>query len=49
MIDLIRQLATDGKTIVMVTHERDIASRVDRVVTLVDGRIADQRLENSDA
>jgi predicted ABC-type transport system involved in lysophospholipase L1 biosynthesis ATPase subunit len=33
----------------MVTHERDIASRVDRVVTLVDGRIADQRLENSDA
>jgi putative ABC transport system ATP-binding protein len=49
MIDLLRQLATDGKTIVMVTHERDIASRVDRVVTLVDGRIADQRLENSHA
>ncbi|MFD6415876.1 ABC transporter ATP-binding protein [Streptomyces sp. NPDC060194] len=30
----------DGRTIVMVTHDPDAAAYADRVVTLVDGRIA---------
>jgi putative ABC transport system ATP-binding protein len=38
---LLRDLARAGKTIVTVTHERDIASHADRVVTLVDGRVAE--------
>jgi putative ABC transport system ATP-binding protein len=41
ILDLLRELARTGKTIVTVTHERDIASRADRVVTLVDGRVAE--------
>ena len=40
VIDLLHGLAADGKTVVMVTHERDIASRADRVITLADGRIS---------
>ncbi len=39
VLELFRELATAGKTIVMVTHERDIAERVDRVVTVADGRV----------
>ncbi len=39
ILDLFRGLADARKTVVMVTHERDIAPRVDRVVTVVDGRI----------
>jgi putative ABC transport system ATP-binding protein len=38
ILDLFAALATGGKTVVMVTHERDIAARATRVVTLVDGR-----------
>jgi putative ABC transport system ATP-binding protein len=33
-------LAKGGKTVVVVTHEREAASLVDRTVTIVDGRIA---------
>jgi len=39
VLDMLRQLTTDGKTVVMVTHERDIACRVDSMVSVADGRI----------
>ena len=40
ILDLLGELAAGGKAVVIVTHERDIARRVGRVVTLVDGRVA---------
>ena len=37
-------LHREGQTVVMVTHERDIAAHAARVVTLHDGLVAtDQR------
>ena len=39
VLTLFQNLSTDGKTVVVVTHERDIAPWVSRVVTLADGRI----------
>jgi putative ABC transport system ATP-binding protein len=40
ILGLLAELAASGKTVVTVTHERDIAARAHRVVELVDGRIA---------
>lgn len=40
VLALFRALATDGKTVLMVTHERDVSRFADRVVTLVDGRVS---------
>ncbi len=37
---LFGDLARDGKTVVVVTHERDALSHADRTVTLADGRVA---------
>jgi putative ABC transport system ATP-binding protein len=37
---LFGDLAKDGKTVVVVTHERDAASAVSRTITLADGRVA---------
>ena len=38
-----RQVAS-GKTIVMVTHDNDLATRVSRTLHVVDGRIIDDTL-----
>lgn len=38
--DFVRQ----GRTILMVTHDRDLASRVSRVILIADGEITDQHI-----
>jgi len=42
-------LHREGQTIVMVTHEADIAARAHRVVVLRDGRVASDRLNRNEA
>jgi len=45
VLELFADLNADGRTIVVVTHERDIRSIAGREVTLVDGRIVtDERV-----
>jgi putative ABC transport system ATP-binding protein len=41
VLALLAGLARQGKTILMVTHERDVSRIADRVVTLSDGRLAE--------
>ena len=39
IMELFERLHEDGNTIIMVTHEHDIAARAHRVITIRDGRI----------
>jgi putative ABC transport system ATP-binding protein len=39
IVDLLQQLNADGATIVVITHDRDLAARLDRQVHMLDGRI----------
>ena len=39
VLDLLRALAAQGTTVVVATHERDIARLASRVVELADGRV----------
>ncbi|MBI1757621.1 MAG: ABC transporter ATP-binding protein [Actinobacteria bacterium] len=41
VLDLFAQLSAEGRTVVMVTHERDVSGYATRQVTLVDGLIGE--------
>jgi putative ABC transport system ATP-binding protein len=44
ILDLFEALHSQGRTIVMITHEMDVASRAGRVIRMQDGRVVeDQR------
>jgi putative ABC transport system ATP-binding protein len=39
IVDLLMQLNAEGATIVVVTHDRDLARRLGRTIELLDGRV----------
>jgi putative ABC transport system ATP-binding protein len=39
VFDLFSELVSQGKTMLMVTHDKELAKRVPRVVEITDGRI----------
>lgn len=41
VVNLMRELAAEGKTILMVTHDNRIFDVADRIIHMVDGRLAD--------
>ncbi len=46
VMELIQGINDEGKTILVVTHEPDIAEMTKRIVNLKDGRIIDDRVVN---
>ena len=39
VVDVLRRAHYDGRTIVMVTHDREVAAAADRVIQMRDGRV----------
>jgi len=39
ILDLLGKLHAEGKTIVMVTHDEEVAERAERVIRLMDGLV----------
>jgi putative ABC transport system ATP-binding protein len=42
ILQLFEELIAQGKTILMVTHDRDLTRRAERIITLADGQIVTQ-------
>ncbi len=40
IVELLKGLSKKGQTIIVVTHDMDVAQRTDRIITMRDGRIA---------
>jgi putative ABC transport system ATP-binding protein len=46
VFQLFERLVDEGKTILVVTHDSDLAKRADRIIVLADGEIADGAMAN---
>jgi len=44
VMDLLKSINKEGKTILIVTHERDIAEQTDRIIYLMDGVVLNDTL-----
>ena len=43
VLSLLEELVSEGRTLVLVTHDQSLAERADRVVELADGRLVQDR------
>jgi putative ABC transport system ATP-binding protein len=41
VLGLLQDLHASGRTVVLITHEHDVAAAADRVVHMLDGRVVD--------
>lgn len=39
VMDLLRRLQKDGRTIILITHEEEVAKHADRIINILDGKI----------
>ncbi|WP_411679908.1 ABC transporter ATP-binding protein [Clostridium thailandense] len=46
VLELLKQLNDEGNTIVLITHDRDIAAQAKRIITIKDGTIASDEINN---
>ncbi len=42
IMDLFQELYEEGKTIIMITHDMNVASRANRVVHIIDGKLTEE-------
>lgn len=40
---ILKDLNQNGKTVIIITHDRDIANNANRIITIMDGQIEDDR------
>ncbi len=46
VLTVFERLVDEGKTVLMVTHDRDVASRVSRTIRIADGELVDDVYQN---
>jgi ABC-type lipoprotein export system ATPase subunit len=43
VLELLAAQKRQGKSVLMVTHERDLGDLVDRIITLADGKVVSEQ------
>lgn len=45
---ILRQLHTEGKTVILITHDKEIANQAQRVIDIMDGKIISDTFNNQE-
>ncbi len=48
IIEILKNLHKDGRTVIIITHDNDIAAKADRVICIKDGKIVDDYMNQED-
>lgn len=46
IMGILRELHAEGRTVILITHDNDIAAQADRVIKIMDGRIVSDSAED---
>lgn len=46
VLNMLKNLNEEGNTIIMITHDNEIASKAKRIITIKDGKITSDRISN---
>lgn len=41
IMEILKGLHAEGRTVILITHDNDIAARAKRIIRIMDGRIVD--------
>ena len=45
-MDILKELHKSGRTVIIITHDDDIARQVNRVIRIMDGRVESDEIQN---
>jgi len=46
IMEILRNLHKEGRTVIIITHDNEIAAKADRIVRIRDGKIVEDRIQN---
>ena len=46
IMEILRELHADGRTVILITHDNEIAAQADRVIKIKDGRVESDSARN---
>ena len=46
IMDIVKELHKSGRTVIIITHDDDIARQVNRVIRIMDGRVESDEIQN---
>ncbi len=46
IMEILKGLHAEGRTVILITHDNEIAERAKRIIRIMDGKIVDDRINN---
>ena len=48
IMEILKELHGEGRTVILITHDNDIAARARRIIRIMDGHIVEDRINDID-